>query len=124
MHEMAVTQGILNLALEHAQGHRITEIYLRVGRMAPVVPDSVKLFFEYLSKDSLAEGAKLHFEIMPVEMTCTECGQPADLSEWADLAPHLIMGKALARGCPCGSKRLRVTGGVAFGMVSLTVADD
>jgi hypothetical protein len=34
------------------------------------------------------------------------------------------MARALARGCACGSKRLRVTGGVAFGMVSIEVADD
>ena len=32
MHEMSVTQGVLNMALEHAQGRRITDIYLQVGR--------------------------------------------------------------------------------------------
>ncbi len=74
MHEMPVTQGILNLALEHAGGRRVTDIYLKVGRMSPIVPDSVDLFFDYLSKDTLAEGAKLHFDMEPVEMTCQTCG--------------------------------------------------
>lgn len=124
MHEMPVTQGMLNLALEHAQGRRILDIYLQVGQMAPVVPASVELFFEYLSKGTLAEGAKLHFEITPVEMTCSDCGQKADLSEWADLPPPLIMARAFERGCACGSRRLKVTGGVTFGLVSLIVADD
>jgi hydrogenase nickel incorporation protein HypA/HybF len=121
MHEMAVTQGLLNMALEHAAGRRITDVYLQVGRMSPVVPSSVELFFAHLSQGTLAAGARLHFEITPVEMTCTDCGQQADLTAWADLAPPVIMGKALTRGCTCGSKRLRVTGGVAFGLVSLSV---
>ena len=124
MHEMPVTQGILNLALEYANGHRVTDIFLNVGRMAPVVPDSVDLFFDYLSKDTLAEGAKLHFEIEPVEMTCQTCGHKVDLSEWSDERPQLIMAKAIAKGCPCGSKALRVTGGVAFGVVSINIVDD
>jgi hydrogenase nickel incorporation protein HypA/HybF len=124
MHEMSITQGLLNMALEHAGGRRIISIHLRVGRMSPVVPSSVELFFEYLSKGTLAEGAALHWETQPVEMTCTDCGRQADLSEWADDAPQMLMARALARGCACGSKRLRVTGGVAFGMVSIEVADD
>jgi hydrogenase nickel incorporation protein HypA/HybF len=124
MHEMPVTQGILNLVLEYAGGHPVTDVYLKVGRMSPVVPDSVDLFFEYLSKDTLAEGAKLHFEVDPVEMTCQTCGQKVDLSAWADERPQLIMAKAIAKGCPCGSKTLRVTGGVAFGVVSISVVDD
>ena len=56
MHEMAVTQGLLNMALEHAAGRRITDIYLQVGRMSPVVPSSVALFFDHLSQGTLAEG--------------------------------------------------------------------
>ncbi len=124
MHEMPVTQGILNLVLEHAQGHRVTDIYLRVGRMSPVVPDSVDLFFSYLSKDTLAEGAKLHFQMEPVEMTCQACGRKADLTPWAAERPQLIMARAIARGCECGSKNLRVTGGVEFGVVSIDVMDE
>jgi hypothetical protein len=56
-------------------------------------------------------------------MACSECGRLADLSEWADLAAQLAMVKAFEAGCACGSKRLKVTGGVAFGLVSLTVED-
>ncbi len=123
MHEMPVTQGLLNLALEHARGCRITDIYLKVGRMSPVVPESVDLFFQYLSRDTLAESARLHFDIEPVEMTCQECGCLMDLTPWAQERPQLIMARAIARGCECGSKNLRVTGGVAFGMVSISILD-
>ena len=123
MHEASMTEAMLNMALEHAQGHRITDIYLRVGIMSLVVPESVQFYFEYLSQGTMAEGATLHFETVPLEMTCTDCGRQADLSEWMGEQPRAIMVEALARGCQCGSKGLRVTGGTVFDMVSLGVED-
>jgi hydrogenase nickel incorporation protein HypA/HybF len=124
MHEMPVTQALLQMALDHAEGRRVTDIFLQVGRMSAIVPESVEVFFEYLSKDTLAEGANLHFERTPVEMTCQECGRQLDLSEWLEEAPQLIMQKAFAQGCECGSKNLRVSGGVSFGLVSINVDSD
>lgn len=121
MHEMSITQAMLDLALKHAQGQRITDIHLRVGRMSGIVPESVEFYFEYLSRDTLAEGATLHFETVPLGMTCVDCGRQADLSDWTDEPPRAIMIQALARGCECGSNNLRVTGGSGFDMVSLEV---
>ncbi|MBC8449425.1 MAG: hydrogenase maturation nickel metallochaperone HypA [Chloroflexi bacterium] len=121
MHEASITEAMLNMALEHAQGCRITDIYLRAGRMSLVVPESVEFYFEYLSKGTLAEGATLHFETAPLEMTCLDCRRQADLSDWADEQPRAIMVQALAQGCECGSKNLRVTAGTGFNMVSLEV---
>ncbi len=121
MHEASITEAMLNLALEYAKGQRISDVYLQVGRMSFVVPECVEFYFEHLSKGSLAEGATLHFETVPLEMTCTDCGRQADLSEWADEQPRAIMIEALARGCQCGSNKLRVTGGTGFHMVSLEV---
>jgi hydrogenase nickel incorporation protein HypA/HybF len=124
MHEMAVTQALLDMALKHCEGHRITDVYLQVGRMSAIVPDSVEVFFEYLSEGTLAEGARLHFEIVPIEMTCQDCSEKMDLSEWEQDAPHVVMQKAFARGCVCGGKNLRVTGGVSFGLTSISVDPD
>jgi hydrogenase nickel incorporation protein HypA/HybF len=124
MHEMPVTQALLGMALDHANGHRITDVYLQVGRMSAIVPDTVDVFFEYLSKDTLAEGAKLHFEILPMGMTCQDCGQELDLSDWSDDSPQAVMRQAFARGCVCGSKNLRVTKGVSFGLASIDVEPD
>jgi len=123
MHEMPVTKALLELALNHADGCRITDIYLEVGKMSAIVPESVEVFFEYLSEDTLAEGADLHFDMIPVEMTCQDCGRKQDLSQWRDERPQKIMQKAFARGCECGGKNLRVSGGVSFGLVSIDVED-
>jgi hydrogenase nickel incorporation protein HypA/HybF len=123
MHEMAVTQAMLNMALEYADGQRITGIYLRVGSLSAIVPESVQMFFDYLSRDTLAEGAALHFEVVPIEMVCLDCGRQADLDEWAGEPPRAIVVQAQSGGCECGSKRLRISGGMGFDMVSIAVQD-
>lgn len=123
MHEMSITQAMLDMALEYAQGQRITDIYLQVGKLSLVVPECVEFYFEFLSKGTLAEGAKLHFAIAPLEITCLDCGQQADLSDLADEPPRAIVVQALARGCQCGSNNLRITGGTEFNMISLEVQE-
>ncbi len=71
----------------------------------------------------MAEGARLHFVVMPLEMKCAVCGQQADLSAWELERPHIIMARAIAQGCTCGSKQLRVSSGVSFGMTHIEIQE-
>ena len=77
MHELAVTQHILDIALEHAQqagAQRIMAIYLVIGDIASIVDDSVQLYFDYLTPETMAEGAKLVFRRIPARYRCRACG--------------------------------------------------
>jgi hydrogenase nickel incorporation protein HypA/HybF len=77
MHELAVTQGMLSVALEHAAkagAKRITHINLVVGEMSGVVDDSVQFYFEFISDSTPAEGAQLSFERVPTRFRCRACG--------------------------------------------------
>jgi hydrogenase nickel incorporation protein HypA/HybF len=124
MHEMPVTQHLLDMALEHAGGRRVTDIHLAVGALSAIVPSSVAIFFRYLAEDSPAEGAELHFTTIPLEMTCRMCGHVLDLSRWSDLRPQAVMGKAYTHGCErCGGSDLEVTDGVRFEMISIEVTE-
>jgi len=77
MHELAVTQSVLGICLRQAQqagAQRIVDIYLVVGKFSSVVDDSVQFYWDMIAKDTIAEGATLHFERVPAEMTCRDCG--------------------------------------------------
>jgi hydrogenase nickel incorporation protein HypA/HybF len=77
MHELAITEEILRIAIEHAeeaQARRITDIHLVIGELSSVVDDSVQFYFDFASPGTLAEGAKLHFERIPARLCCRECG--------------------------------------------------
>ena len=107
--------------MKHADGRRITDIYLQVGKMSFVVPEAVESFFQYLSEGTLAEGAQLHFELVPIEMTCKDCDRKIELKQWAEERPQVTMQRAFASGCQCGGANLRVTDGLGFDLVSIDV---
>jgi hydrogenase nickel incorporation protein HypA/HybF len=121
---MTVTQTLLNMVLAQAAGRVVTDVRVRVGVMSSMVPDSVAVFFDYLSRGTVAEGAQLHFETVPLEITCQACGARLDLTPWTGQRPQIMMAQALTRGCRCGSRELRPTGGLGFDLISLEVEEE
>ncbi len=76
MHELGVTENILNIALAKAgeeQASKVLRIDLVVGELSGFVPDCIQFYFESLSKGSCAEGAALHFQSVPAQLRCREC---------------------------------------------------
>lgn len=112
MHEMAVTQSVLDIALDHAErvgATRVTDLYLVVGQLSSIVDDSVQFYWDLISKDTLCDGARLHFERIPAEMTCQACG-------------HVYTLDGGLMGCPaCDSFEVRISGGEAFRLESIEV---
>ena len=46
MHEMAITQSVVDAVCEHAAGRRVHSVKLEVGELCAVVPDSMLFCFE------------------------------------------------------------------------------
>jgi hydrogenase nickel incorporation protein HypA/HybF len=115
VHELAITQSVLNIALEAAQqagAHRVIDIHLIVGDLSTVVDDSVQFYFDFLSRGTAAEAAQLHFTRVAAEAACRDCGHrfPAMLP--------------LVAACPtCSGVHLAVTGGREFRVESIEVDD-
>jgi hydrogenase nickel incorporation protein HypA/HybF len=103
MHELAITQSMLDLALEHAEragARRITRINLIVGELSGIVDESVQFYFDLIGKGTMAEGAQLAFERLPARFRCRSCGHefPLQDSNWAcpvcqALGGELITGR-------------------------------
>ncbi len=112
MHELSVTESILEIALRHAesaQAARITDLYLVIGQLSSLVDDSVQFYWDLISQDTPAEHARLHFRRIPTELLCQDCGlqyhpDPEDLT------------------CPaCQSARLKVAAGEEFYLEAIDV---
>ena len=96
MHELSITQEILNITLEkakEAQATKIKEINLVIGEMSGIVDDCIQFYFDFLSKDSIASGASLSFKRIPMQVRCRQCQfsfSPDDL-QW--VCPQCGVGK-------------------------------
>ena len=92
MHELAVTQQVLEIALRHAEAAdalRITQIHLVVGQLATIVDDSVQFYWDLIAQDTIAQGAQLTFERRPATLRCLACGETFTLSGQGDFrCPH------------------------------------
>lgn len=76
VHELAITQNILNIALDEAkaaQASKITKINLVIGELSGVVSDCVQFYFDFLKKDNAAEEATIDFKLVPAELRCRNC---------------------------------------------------
>jgi hydrogenase nickel incorporation protein HypA/HybF len=116
LHELPATQGILATALETAReagAERILVIDLVVGELSSIVDDSIQFYFDILSRDTPAAGARLRFRREPGRAECIECRHAYDVRP--PLQPY----------CPaCEQGLVRVTGGQNFYIESIEVDDE
>lgn len=73
MHEMALAEGILGVALDVADGRPVRRIQVRVGALQMVVPDSLQFCFELAAQDTPAADARLELEDVPARVRCKRC---------------------------------------------------
>ena len=115
MHELPVTQSILDIALKHAnkaEAKRITDLHIVMGELSKLVDESIQFYWDIIAKDTPAEGARLHFKRIPAEMLCLDCGNRFSPDE-----------ETLA--CPkCQSVKIKVAAGDEFRLDSITVDSD
>jgi hydrogenase nickel incorporation protein HypA/HybF len=102
MHELSVTQSILDIALRHAEranAHRILGINLVIGDLTGFVDNSIQFYFDFLSKETLAQGARLNFERIAPRARCHACGAeyaPPDSRLWTCPECEALGGEVIA----------------------------
>lgn len=112
MHELAVTESILEIATRYAaqaNASRVTDIYLVIGQLSTIVDDSVQFYWDSLSENTICHGALLHFQRIQARMKCLECQGEFELDNQMEPCPA------------CGSFRLVVVAGEEFYMDSIGV---
>lgn len=76
MHELPVTEKILSIALKHAEKSQATKIHsitLKVGGLTDLQDKWLQHYFDYLSRDTIAQGAVLLIVREGIRLRCGEC---------------------------------------------------
>jgi hydrogenase nickel incorporation protein HypA/HybF len=112
MHELSLTQSLLDLALRHAEqagALKVTELNLVIGTLSSYVDESIQFCWEAISRGTLCEGSVLRFHRVPAELVCQNCQTSYCLDN--ELLP-----------CPqCHSAQVRITTGDDFRLDSIEI---
>jgi hydrogenase nickel incorporation protein HypA/HybF len=84
MHEMSITQSVVDICEGHAGGRRVTDVILEIGELSGVVPDSIEFCFEACTKGTLLEGARLAIETVPGVGLCHSCAKESPMATLFD----------------------------------------
>lgn len=112
LHELSITEHILDYSLQEARrqgASKIRTIRLVMGPFSGIVPECIQMYLDLLSDGTLAEGAKIEAQILPLKIRCRDCGREGEITR-----RHIA--------CPaCGSLRLEILSGKEFYIDSLEV---
>jgi hydrogenase nickel incorporation protein HypA/HybF len=91
MHEMSIAQSILKIVLPQAEKNGATKIKLiriRAGELRGIVQEQLTFLFGFVSKDTIAEGAVLEVESVPIKSVCKECKHEFMVKEYEFVCPE------------------------------------
>ncbi len=87
MHELSITQSIVEICEQNAAGRRVLSVTLELGALSGIVPDAVEFCFEACTKGTLLEGAKLIISRVEPKGLCRSCDAEFPVSAYYDSCP-------------------------------------
>jgi len=93
MHELAITQEIVEILRERAGERRVRRVVLEIGKLSAVLPDAVRFCFDLCAEGTPVEGARLEIEEPAGRARCRACGG------------DVVLDRPFGR-CGCGSTDL------------------
>jgi hydrogenase nickel incorporation protein HypA/HybF len=98
MHELAITESVVDMVVGRTAGRRIAGVHLQVGRLSGVVPDAMRFCYEIATAGTSLEGSTLEIDETPGRASCRSCGMDFETDDLLLL-------------CPCGSADVRIVSG-------------
>jgi hydrogenase nickel incorporation protein HypA/HybF len=115
VHEMSIVQTLLEQVQSEVeksgQQGRVVSLHLVIGRLSGVHVDSIRLGFELLSPNSIADGATLCIDQPRARSHCDTCGAQPEIEEIVDHCPA------------CGQADITIRGGQELLLQSIELED-
>jgi hydrogenase nickel incorporation protein HypA/HybF len=77
MHELSIVASLFEILEEKAKeqkAKKVTSVKVKVGALSGVVSEFLKTAFDVYKKDTVADGAELKIEEVPLKVKCQQCG--------------------------------------------------
>jgi hydrogenase nickel incorporation protein HypA/HybF len=109
MHELAITESVVEAVAERLGESRAAKVTLEIGRLSGVVPDSIRFCFEICAQGTALEGASLEIVQIPGRVLCGSCRREFETNDGIGL-------------CACGSADLAFLSGRELRIRSVEVS--
>lgn len=101
MHELGIANEVLAVALSEAGKHgaeKVVRVTLSIGVLRGIVPDTLSFLFGHVGAGTIADGAELVVDEVPLTVVCQACGN--------------VPARELVISCPkCGGDAITLLGG-------------
>ena len=81
MHELGITEEVVEIVSARAGGARVRRVVLEIGRLTAVLPDAVRFCFAACSEATALEGAELEIIETAGRAACRRCGGEVHLEQ-------------------------------------------
>lgn len=112
MHELSLAENLLQIIEDAAHEQQFTQVrtvFLEIGQLTCVEPESLRFYFEIVTKDSVAQHAKLEIIEIAGQALCKQCQQ------------HLLIATYHQTCSYCGSYEIKITQGEEMRIKELEV---
>jgi hydrogenase nickel incorporation protein HypA/HybF len=90
MHELTLTQSIVEACSERAGGARVRRVTLEIGRLTCVAPEALRFCYEVCAEGTALAGSELEIVEIAGRARCRACGADVLLDD-------------LLSACACGA---------------------
>ena len=111
MHELAITQSVVDMVVGRTAGRQVASVQLQVGKLSGVVADAMCFCFDLATVGTPLEGAELQIEAVPGRASCRTCSEEFDVGDLILL-------------CPCGSADVRIVAGDELLVTSVEMVEE
>ncbi|HEY0448632.1 hydrogenase maturation nickel metallochaperone HypA [Actinophytocola sp.] len=87
MHEMSITQSIVDAVAEKLGDAEVTAVRLEVGKLSGVVVDSIRFCFDLVTEGTTLQGARLVVDEPAGQARCRECATEFEVADPIVLCP-------------------------------------
>ncbi len=98
MHELAITQSLVDACTAAAEGASVARVTVEIGCLSGVLPDAMRFCFDVCAQGTALAGAALDIVAVPASARCRECNRQARVHDCLWL-------------CECGSANVEFSGG-------------
>ncbi len=112
MHELSVTENILQIALKHAEkanAVRVTDIHIVIGSLSSIIDDSVQFYWDFVSDNTTCKKATLHFNRVPAVLKCQACQTEYKIADGLEACPA------------CAGENIQIVSGEEFFLDSIEI---